>query len=281
MPGSALMRTRLLPGNAAAGRIPTVLHQTYPTVQLPQELGALVEGNLAQLPGWEHRLYDDDDIVELIRLHYGGELLLAYQRLSPEYGAARADFFRYLLIHAVGGVYLDIKAAVTRPLDAVIRSDDECLIGQWRDCGEPKYEAWGQHPEMAAVGGELQQWFLIARPGHPYFKRVIDRMLQRMRWYLPSLHGVGKYGVVRTTGPVMFTQAILPVLDQWPHRRIRSFTDLGLRYSGFPERDSHFAAFDKGHYTRKSSPITAMSVPMRSVDVLLGGMISVRNRFRR
>ena len=40
---------------------------------------------------------------------YGADMLSYYERIDPLYGAARADFFRYLLLYAIGGVYLGYK----------------------------------------------------------------------------------------------------------------------------------------------------------------------------
>ena len=45
-------------------------------------------------------------IETLIRERLGSEIYGFYQRINPIYGAARADFFRYLLMYAQGGIYL-------------------------------------------------------------------------------------------------------------------------------------------------------------------------------
>ncbi len=39
---------------------------------------------------------------------------------QPRYGVVLADIFRYLVIYNEGGVYLDIKSTVNRPLDEII-----------------------------------------------------------------------------------------------------------------------------------------------------------------
>ena len=35
-----------------------------------------------------------------------------YERINPNYGAAKADIFRVLVLHKYGGVYFDIKSKV-------------------------------------------------------------------------------------------------------------------------------------------------------------------------
>ena len=65
---------------------------------------------------------DDADINEYIGRAYGERLLGEFNRISPSYGATRADFFRYLLLYREGGVYLDIKSSMERPLDEVLQA---------------------------------------------------------------------------------------------------------------------------------------------------------------
>ena len=68
---------------------------------------------------WTHNLYDDKDIIEYIKKNYHQNILDVYNRINPKYGAARADFFRYLLMYNEGGVYLDIKSAMKVSLDKI------------------------------------------------------------------------------------------------------------------------------------------------------------------
>jgi len=55
-------------------------------------------------PGWRHVLHDNAEIQQHIATHFGSDVLEAYNSINPLYGAARADFFRYLLMYQDGGV---------------------------------------------------------------------------------------------------------------------------------------------------------------------------------
>lgn len=79
-------------------------------------------------PDWEYRLYDDAERRAFIEAHYDNRTLRLYDRISPRYGAARADFFRYSLMYSVGGVYLDVKSTVVQPLSSVISDDTPYLM---------------------------------------------------------------------------------------------------------------------------------------------------------
>lgn len=148
-------------------QIPQVIHQ----ILLDQRhIAPSISDNIARLqalnPGWRHVLHGNDDIQQHIGTHFGADVLKAYNSINPLYGAARADFFRYLLMFQDGGVYLDVKSGCTQPLDQVIRPDDELLLSRWNNQPGEKFAGWGAHTDDG-VPSELQSWHIIARPGTP------------------------------------------------------------------------------------------------------------------
>lgn len=246
-------------GNIHPGAtIPRIIHQTYGTRELPQPLQKNVDDLKARNPGWEHRFYDDGDIEEFIANEYGGKVLVAYKRIDPMYGAARADLFRYLLIYKVGGIYLDIKSNFSRPIEEVIRSDDKFIASQWSNKKGGRYEGFGLKPEVSQFpGGELQQWHVIAAAGHPFLRAVILSILDGIDAYRPWLHGTGKVGVMRLTGPMMYTRTIFPILAKYPCRRIENEAAIGLDYSVVPS-DTHKTFFAK-HYSTSEVSVVQLS----------------------
>ena len=259
--------------------LPRTVAQTFPHGDLPERL-AENRRHLQRLnPGWTFELFDDTAIVDYIRAHFGGDVLAAYLSIAPHYGAARADFFRYLRVYAGGGVYLDIKSTVDRPLDDIVAADEQFILCQWANApGEPR-QGFGLHADLRGVpGGEYQQWHVIARPGHPLLAAVIERVLANIRTYNPWRFSVGKPGVLRTTGPIAYTLAIAPLLDRYPHRLTRDETSLGLRFS-IKDGYDHRTTFSR-HY----STLTAPLVPARGVgrvsDAVYDAAYRVRNVIR-
>jgi hypothetical protein len=237
--------------------IPKLIHQTFYQADLPEALQQNVHRLKELNPGWEYRFYNDSDIVDFIKTNYPTQVLESFERIDPRYGAARADLFRYLLLYKYGGIYLDIKSSATRPLDSVIRGDDEYLLSYWANKPGERYEGWGQHDELSHMqSGEFQQWFIAAAPGHPFLKAVIETVLQNIKRYNSALHGVGKYGVLRLTGPVPYTLSISQYLKDYNYRLIDSASDLGLSYSVYDKR-AHVELF-KSHYTELAFPIVKM-----------------------
>ena len=48
-------------------------------------------------------------------------------------------------------------------------------------------------------------------PGHPFLKAVIEMVLRNTRTYTP-LDGFAKFAILRVTGPITYTLAIVPLL---------------------------------------------------------------------
>jgi mannosyltransferase OCH1-like enzyme len=224
-------------------KIPRIIHQTFRYKELKPEFLANIAEMKELNPGWDYRYYDDDAVRDYISLNYGSKFLEYLDALNLKYGAARADLFRYLLMYKEGGVYLDIKSRMSRPLNDVLQSSDRFLISQWKN-------NWGiGYKELRHIpGGEYQQWFIIAAPGHPYLKSVIDAVVRNIASYNPLRHSVGRSAVFRITGPIAYTLAIVDIKDQHSHRMVDSELDLGLYYTFYPKYE-HQAALE-GHYSQ-------------------------------
>ena len=236
--------------------IPRILHQTFHSKNnLPKEIRENISKITKSNPDWEYRIYDDDDMINFIMMNYGPHVLNYFNRINPKYGAARADLFRYLLIYKCGGVYMDIKSTIDKPLNCVLNVDDLYLLSNWRDKEENKYSGWGFCPEVASIpNGEFQQWHVIAAPGHPFLNAVIENVLRNIDKYNPVLHGVGKPAVLRVTGPIAYTLAIAPLLHLHKHRFACSKSEMGLEYSIFEKNNGHNTIF-KSHYSDLSEPL--------------------------
>lgn len=254
----------LVPQKALGKEISRNIFQTYRTkVGLPPE----IEQNIAHLkqsnPEYTYRLFDDADIKEFILEYYGEAIWGYYQRISPVYGAARADFFRYLLVYQFGGVYLDIKSSLDRPLREVLLAEDRFILTHWDNLPGGQYEGIGIFSEVSSLPrGEYIQWAIISVAGHPFLRAVILQMLRNIDEYNPFQHGAGLWGVLRTTGPVMYTKTIEAIRSSFvegqDYRLLDRPQDIGLRYSIYDTFGvyGHKVAL-KANYNRAYTPIVA------------------------
>ncbi len=234
--------------------IPRIIHQSYHIKNLSDSLN----NNIAKLkninPNWEYRLYDDKDQINFISNNYESQILKAYLKINPLYGVARADFFRYLLIYKVGGIWLDIKSTMNKDMDTIIQKNDSFLLSQWSNrMGEPS-QGWGLHYDLRHIpGGEFHQWHIISSPRNPLIKAVIEKVFKNIHTYSIEEFGVGSIGVWRTTGPIAYTLAMSPLLKRYPHRFVNIEKDLQFEYSIF-EQFIH-RKLSKKHYSQIKEPI--------------------------
>ena len=81
--------------------------------------------------------------------------------------------------------------------------------------------------------------------------------MYNIRNYQADVVGVGRDGVLRTTGPIAYTQAITPLLNSCPHRLAGTHLDLGLQYNiddTGGDVASHLRFF-RVHYTFLNEPL--------------------------
>jgi hypothetical protein len=264
------MSAGILPVFPEGSTIPKVIYQVYTNPTLTPVLEENIRSIKALNPGWEHRLFAEADIEDFIRASYGDAVLDYYYRIKPEYLVARIDLFKYLLMYKEGGVYLDIKSSMEKPLDEVLRADDVFLLSRW-PVGGSQYQGWGKHRELKRIGGqEFQQWHIIAAPGHPFLRAVVEAIFENIERYNPVLHNTGKAGVVRLTGPIVYTSAIAPLLQKCRYRRVTSHEDLSLSYSVFEKLGSTHRTMFNVYYSRLKEPITTLSGKKRLLWKLMG-----------
>jgi len=226
--------------------IPKIIHQTFYTKELPSEISLNIEKIKALNSDWTYCLYDNEDIESYIKKYFP-DVLDSYLKINPKYGAARADLFRYLVIYKEGGVYFDIKSSFTKPFNSSIKISDKMILSHWN------YKKWGMHGDIDNPKGEFQQCFIIAVPGHPFLKSVIENILRNIDIYNSFIHFSGQGGVLRLTGPIAYTLAISPLLYKYPYRLVQSKEDLGFVYSIY-DGMSHEGLF-KIHYSKLKEPI--------------------------
>lgn len=217
---------------------------------------AMCEAN----PDWRCTIVFDEDIPSFIKACYDADTLKAYELIGADYGAARADFFRYLLMYQAGGLYLDIKSSVTCELDAVLAPNEAFVLSHWDNLGNkanPHWQ-WGMGKEATRLypRGEFCNWFILAEPKHPFLLAVIETVKARILGYEPKRDGVGTQGVCRTTGSLAYTQAIAPILGAHPHRLVE-FSNIGLVYSIFEAKGEPALGHQNhpGHYSKMTSAV--------------------------
>ena len=202
------------------------IFQTYPTHNVPPEFLRLVTHLKKQNPEYNHRIFDDEEMDSFVQSEYP-RYYESFSRISPKYGVAKADFFRYMVVYHYGGVYFDIKSGCLVPLRDIIHPEDSFVVTKWRVL-----------PLSPTIPNEHAQWCIIAKKNSPYLKAVLEEVHQRILSYDSEVDGVGKPGVLRLTGPKMFNYVVdkQERINGYPITKYRSNMNGKLVYSYMNKR---------------------------------------------
>lgn len=239
--------------------IPKKIYQTCADVRLLRpELLENIEKIKRLNPGWTYTMFDDQAVLAYFDTHLGAHARQVIDRVNKKYGVVLADLFRYLVIYNEGGVYLDVKSTMDKPLDHVLLPDDELVLSQWKNRMGEEFEGYGFHPDLClphVPGGEFQQWHVIAAKNHPLLLFVVNQVILNLQHYSPSSFGVGKEGVLRVSGPVCYTRCMASGIGKY-RIRFADIQSMGFAYTLYKSLgDPYFHTRLPGHYLGLEEPI--------------------------
>lgn len=205
------LKTLYLPdGTPPLTKIPFKIHQTVRSRDIDSAFFKGVVGpNMEKNTDFQFEFYDNNRVAMLIKCHFPDSVFQAFCKINPRYGASIGDFARYCILYLYGGVYLDIKSHIKKPLrqlllDADNLTDDNVLlVSHWKDVSPHKK----RYPPL----GEIQNWVLVSTPRHPVLQEIIEEMTKRIH---NDRRGIGKEVVLELTGPLLMTDVILRNRDR-------------------------------------------------------------------
>lgn len=164
-------------------------------------------------PSFVHEVITDNVAVFLIRHLYASvpDVLDAYHALPLP--VLKADFFRYLILLARGGIYSDIDTQALKPAAEWVPSNVPAssygmVIGIEADPDRPDWHDW--------YSRRLQfcQWTIQAKPGHPILVDIVANITQETL----NRKRAGKLSkntneIVEFTGPAVWTDTIFAYLN--------------------------------------------------------------------
>jgi alpha 1,6-mannosyltransferase len=185
-------------------------------------------------PGFIHEVLSDKAAMHLISYLYVSmpEVVEAYNAL-PE-AVLKADFFRYLILLARGGIYSDIdtealKAASDWLPDDFDRATAGLIIGIEADVGDrADWQLWYSRRI------QFCQWTIQAKPGHPVLRDIVatitEDTLRMKKDHLLKAGDLPK-SIVEFTGPAVWTDSIFSYFNN------PAFFDFSTRSSNISYAD--------------------------------------------
>uniref|UniRef100_A0A6C0I851 Glycosyltransferase n=1 Tax=viral metagenome TaxID=1070528 RepID=A0A6C0I851_9ZZZZ len=234
-------------------KIPFIVHQTWVSREsLTPEVIEVMEKNKKMCPDFDFKFYNDQDCYNFIRDNYTKEVLNAYNSINPNYSAAKADLFRYCLLYKYGGVYLDIKSAITRNLKYIIKPDTDCIL---LTCDFLKCREWYRFKFNYP---HYEQWALIFEAGHPYLKETISQITSNINKKIIPEGATNKHIILKLTGPDAYSKAIHDYRTNNNYTKQDKFYKINdyFKYSPYIS-DQHTKKLykNKKHYSQDGGPI--------------------------
>jgi len=181
--------------------IPRIIHQTAPTMNLPEWCQPLRHRTVRLHPDWDHRFCDDFAGRDLLRRELP-HLLPLYDNYP--FDIQRVDLFRVAAVYVSGGFYLDLDIECHKPLDPLC--EYRCVLAEERTL-DPE-EAAGLGVENAL---RVANYMFGSEPRHPFWADVMDEMLRRARRTISS-----EQDILESTGPGLLTDVYHRVKDRYP-----------------------------------------------------------------
>ena len=114
-----------LPQVEEGEEIPKNIYRCYKDLEGINKFVKVFNLTEERMPGYKQIYYTDELIDKYIKNNFSERIYKAYNSINPEYGAAKADFFRYLIIYKEGGIYMDIKTGPKKKIDNFFENTKE------------------------------------------------------------------------------------------------------------------------------------------------------------
>ena len=270
---------------------------------LPSHLQEL--GTNAQRDGWEMYVLGHAEQLQFLEDYYANtSVLWAYNIMHPKLGISACDIWRYAVLYAFGGMYLDDDSMFRSSLESIVHINDSLIAStemkhKFKDfCYIPSFHLseaiWTNRSQSASndairyVAGNLCNWGIFTKPRHPLIFRTLTNVVEtiRLEYLRQSVLYIGYYEpkwklVMCATGPSIFTSSLLEMLVEDSIQNT-SATKLSIRlvqsdfrdyYGQFKVQSAHYYKPDSkvGHKNNYVSPEHYMRSMLKENIPLLGG----------
>ena len=206
------------PANLAGQEIPKKVWQTWHTsaILLGDEERERARTWQEKNPHYRYELLTDHGAESYVRHHFADAPLIRDTFLNLTDKILRADFMRYLVLAAEGGVYADLDVVCQEPIDTWIppafQGKTGVVVGVENDRLPVENDANLYYDYRKYIWG-INNWTFMCKAGHPFMwfvaESVARNLLEMARKQYRTL-GTMKLSykeVIDSTGPKAFTDA--------------------------------------------------------------------------
>lgn len=205
--------------------IPPKIWQTWhtPAALLADEDRTRVASWHKANPGYRYELITDETADGFVRHHYAQDALLRDTFLGLNDTILKADFLRYLIILAEGGVYADLDVECYQSIDTwlpfELQEKAGVIVGIEADRKPVENDIKLYSDYRVHIWG-INNWTFLAKRGHPFMRLVAETVARNLQALAKEqdreLSGIelSYKQVIDTTGPQAFTAAFLKYASQ-------------------------------------------------------------------
>ena len=195
--------------------------------------------------GFKFMFWSHEDICDFFENQADARERECFYAIDSDYGAARADFFRYNVLKRFGCIWADHKTSMslkggwTEMLARLPHPTPPVIFATWGG----KQNLWGGQLDSSDLlkRGEICIGFLCSAPGHPIMEAVVKGICANIEAYGAkwNRHGpiksgrdatVGKEAVLRLTGPLAFSEIVYKMLHLHSNLLVDGFGKLGIDF---------------------------------------------------
>ncbi|HWZ92131.1 MAG TPA: glycosyltransferase [Polyangiaceae bacterium] len=212
-----------------------MIHQTWKTRDIPEHLRAFQRSVVEHHPGWEVRLWTDEENRAFIDEHYPW---FSKTYAHYPYEIMRVDAVRPFLLQHYGGFYVDLDVECLGSFETLRRGELASGLIARRPTGQVGL-VLGLERRLTRTP-VCTNAVMASRPQHPLWQQVFEALELRARrkqpWFMPR-----ENYILNTTGPelihgmlrkhshehqdvLVVTPEVLSPLGWWQHRDGRDFS---------------------------------------------------------
>ena len=198
--------------------------------QLPDHLQKLFKR--AEGDGWTPEAMGNTEQLAFMEKYYANtSTLWAFKMINPRLGNAACDIWRYAILYAIGGLYLDDDSYLESSLNDIVNKGDTLIVtaekNLYRDncyvrrfyLNEYKYlrKKYPKYTDYDQIAGNkiLASWGIFSAPGHAIIRETLANIVTVIRGeyqrqplvYMMNTEPRWKI-VMCATGPTIFTATI-------------------------------------------------------------------------
>jgi mannosyltransferase OCH1-like enzyme len=135
------------------------IYQSFQSKNVSYNIKSVIYENIEMNPEYNYYLYDDYDCRNFIYNNFDLKVLHAFDKLIP--GAYKSDLWRYCILYINGGVYIDIKFKIIKPLHTYVKKNTIIFVKD-------------------LLGDNVYNAVMIAPPKVELFKHAINEIVNNV-----------------------------------------------------------------------------------------------------